>query len=164
MPTLAELGEMGELYKLDPELPSGRQPERLFYASERLMRWLTEQLPQIVSNWGLESSPEEQVAVMLEEFCAGGELAFGQRFHILHPGEQGVWELKSADTRIFGWFVHRDCFVGFVGDSAERVKRYGLYTGYVGETVRFREQLPLNPPKFIADEDPHAVVSAYHYP
>ncbi|MBU1375905.1 MAG: hypothetical protein KKE02_15545 [Alphaproteobacteria bacterium] len=128
------------------------------------MKWLTERLPKEISQWGVESTPEEQVAALLEDFCGGGELAVGPRFHILYPGKDGVWELKSPDARIFGWFVHRDCFVGYVGDTAERVKKYGLYAGYVGETIRFRDQLPLDPPKFIADEDPHAVVSAYYYP
>ncbi len=164
MATLAELDRDGSIHKLELDLPNRGQPERLFFASPRLRDWLRGGLLKVASEWNVEISPDEQVADLLEEFCGGSELAAGRRFHILHPGEKGVWELKTPDVRVFGWFVHRDCFVGYVGDSAKRVKQHGLYTGYVGETVRFRDALPLDPPKFVADEDPHAVVSAYHVP
>lgn len=164
MATLAELDANGELHKLDAELPYGRQTERLIYVSPRLRDWLINSLPHLEGEWGTEDAPDMQVAALIEDFCAGAELAVGLRFHVMRPAYNGVWELKTPDVRIFGWFVHRDCFVGYVGDSASRVKRHNLYPGYREETVRFRNALALDPPKFIPDEDPHAVVSAYHYP
>jgi hypothetical protein len=82
----------------------------------------------------------------------------------LRPAGDGVWELKTADLRVFGWFHAKDCFLGHCADTAERVKEHRLYTGYVGEVVRFRDSLPLDEPKYIPGEDPDAVVSNSSYP
>jgi hypothetical protein len=78
--------------------------------------------------------------------------------------QDGIWELKTADLRIFGWFNVLDHFVGAAADTTDRVKQHNLYYGYAGETARFRDGLDLDPPKFIPGADPNAVVSNYTYP
>lgn len=164
MATLRELDDAGLLFKLDPDLPRGQLPGRMIYAAERLVRWISEALPALGSDLGVELSPNEQVAALFGEFCAGKELAYGPRFHDLRPAHKGVWELKTPDIRIFGWFAHRDHFVGVSADTANRIKDHNLYPGYRDEAVRFRDQLDLDPPKFVPGRDPHAVVSNYHIP
>jgi hypothetical protein len=164
MATLTELDASGAIFKIDPELPFGTQPERLIYASTRMVRWLDQVLPALPSDLGVEISPLEQVGNLFEDFCGGKELAVGPRFHALHPGDAAVWELKTPDIRLFGWFVVRDCFFAYAGDTANRIKTHGLYAGYRNSTVQFRNRLDLDPPTFVPGEDPNAVVSNYHYP
>lgn len=164
MATLAELDLVGSIFKIDPGLDPAVQPERLIYASPRLVHWIDQTLHQLVSDLGVESSPLEQVGILFEEFCSGEELAVGPRFHVMRPAVASVWELKTPDIRIFGWFALRDHFVACAADTADRCKRHDLYSGYRTETINFRNQLDLNEPKFVAGDAPHAVVSNYHYP
>jgi hypothetical protein len=76
--------------------------------------------------------------------------------------DEGVWELKTADVRLFGWFHQFDCFVGVVIDLKYRVQEYKLYSGYMGEVIRFRDNLDLDEPKFIPGGEPVNVVSNFY--
>jgi hypothetical protein len=76
----------------------------------------------------------------------------------------GVWELKTADVRIFGWFPGRDQYIAVRVDQAWRVKESNLYAGYKGEVVRYRDALPLAGDKFVKGVDPNDVVSNFSYP
>jgi hypothetical protein len=164
MPTLAECALAGHLFKLDIELGRRRQEERLIYASRRLVDWLRDDLPEVVSDRNLEETPLQQVDSLFEVFVSGDTLQYQHQFWCLSPIDRGVWELKTPDVRIFGWFPAKDCFIGFVADSKHRILEYKLVTGYVGEVVRFRDALPLDGTKFIPGDNPHDVVSAFDYP
>ncbi|MBI2720372.1 MAG: hypothetical protein HY245_02890 [Rhizobiales bacterium] len=114
--------------------------------------------------WNIELSPAEQLDVLLAIFASGQVLTYGWDFKPMMPVGDAVWALKTADVRIFGWFLRRDCFVGVVGDFAYRVKGRDLYRGYKGEVVRFRNSLDLDEPKFIGGDDPNVVVSNFDHP
>ena len=75
-----------------------------------------------------------------------------------------MWELKTPDLRLFGWFNVRDSFIITEIDLTHRVKMYNLYAGYAGQVVRKRTQLELNEPKSVLSTDPQHVVSSYNYP
>ncbi len=92
-------------------------------------------------------------------YASGQTLTYRRAFHPIWHAGNGVWMLKTADLRVFGWFHARDCFVGHAANTAEQVKAHNLYHGYAGEVVHFRNQLDLDEPKFVAGEDPNAVVS-----
>jgi len=164
MTTLIELDQAGELFKLDPLLEANEQEWRMIYISPHLRNWFEEALPGLISVWKVEISPLQQVDALVEEFCSGTTLCYGPQFKPIQHIEGGIWELKTPDVRIFGWFRVRDCFVGWRGEHAEHVKTYDLYHGLAGETARFRDQLDLDEPKFIPGEDPNAVVSNYSFP
>lgn len=164
MATLVQLDQQGALFKLDV-LEQHVQEFRQFYASPALQQWLTGTLPGMVSSWRIELSPEEQVVALLEIYCRGERLAYGTQFKPLTHITDGVWELKTDDIRIFGWFSRRDCFIGVVADDATRIKAHNLYFGHANVTVRrFRDTLDLVAPKFVPGDDPHAVVSNFDYP
>jgi len=77
----------------------------------------------------------------------------------------GVWYLKTTDLRIFGWFWRKDIFLGVVADTKLRCQTHNLYQGYRTVNVeRFRNELPLDEPKFIPGTDPDAVLSNYDIP
>jgi hypothetical protein len=74
----------------------------------------------------------------------------------------GIWELKTEDIRIFGFFHKKDCFIGVVADDATRIKTYDLYHGYANVNCRrFREAIDLDNPKCVLGDDPNAVVSNF---
>jgi len=105
-----------------------------------------------------------QASALAEIFVSGETLTYSRQFKPLNHLGEGVWELKTADIRLFGWFPMRDVFVTYCADEAWRVKEYKLYRGYVNEVVQFRNVLPLDEPKFVEGENPDAVVSNFYFP
>jgi hypothetical protein len=164
MATLSELDRRGDLHRLDPALPGGVLEERMVYLSDRMRLWIENTLPGLGSTWNIEVEPIEQLDQFTAAFCEGRELTYERQFNPLHHKRDGIWELKTADLRIFGWFAHKDHFVAVCADTAERVKEHDLYHGYCGEVERFRDAIDLDHPKYVAGTDPHAVVSNYSFP
>lgn len=164
MATILDLIGTEALFKLDPGLDNQDQDYRCVYTSPRLKTWVERELLGLESTWKLELSPAEQMAELVEHFCSGGPLTYGWQFKPLTHIRDGVWELKTADTRMFGWFFRRDCFIGAVANLTDHIKRHNLYGGHAGEVVRFRDALDLDEPKFIPGDNPHDVVSDFSYP
>jgi hypothetical protein len=164
MATALHLDAVGDLFKLDPALEPNEQEFRVIYASPRLRRWIEQDLPTLVSDWKVEVSPVEQLSALVELFCSGETLTYGWNFRPLRHIRNGVWELKTPDLRLFGWFNKKDHFIGHAADTASKIKAHDLYAGYIGEVVRFRDGLPLDEPKFIPGDNPNDVVSNYALP
>ncbi len=163
MATPIELDRTGALFKLDA-LDQAIQEFRQFYASPQLHKWINDVLPTLSSSWNLELAPLEQFVDLMETFCAGERLMYGLQFKPLVHITDGIWELKTADVRIFGWFQKKDCFIGAVADDATRIKKIDLYRGYANVTTKgFLEALDLDDPKYVPGDDPHAVVSNFDY-
>ncbi len=161
MATLLDLVSAQVLVRLDPQLGPRRQEYRAIYLSRRAFAWLSTELQELGSTWNIEVAPNAQLDAFVEHFASGGVLTHPESFHEMTPLPEGVWVLKTADIRVFGFFHRRDCFVAAIVDSAEWVKRHNLYHGYIGETIRFRDSLDLDEPKFIAGGDPRDVVSNF---
>jgi hypothetical protein len=143
----------------------GMQEFRTIYASPQLRDWIDNVLPIMGSSWNIELSPLEQFVALAEIFCSGERLAYGSQFKPLTHIVDGIWELKTDDIRIFGWFGRKDCFIGVVADDATRIKTHNLYYGYANVTTkRFLDALDLDNPKYIPGDDPHAVVSNFDFP
>ena len=153
-------GRDGPLFKVDV-LEQDQQEFRCLYLSDKLKNWVEKDLPSLKATWETEISCKEQVVELLELYCSGEPLNYEEQFHIVRPIREGVWELKTGDVRIFGWFHTKDHFIGVVADDAYRIKLHDLYFGYVGEVVRFRDALDLDEPKFIPGENPYAVLSNF---
>lgn len=165
MATLAKLVDDGVLVRIEVALDGRALPWRELYAHPAggrpnyLPDWLRDTLPHMVSQVGAEDSPEEQVYALLELFVIGSQLNFGEMYKPLHPHERGVWELRTVDTRIFGWFVRRDCFIAVFADDATHIHQYNLHAGYRNEVCRLRDELDLDKPKFVEGVDENGVLS-----
>lgn len=163
MATLVQLCELNQLFRLDPQL--GRELEdRHIYLLAKARQWFEKMLPKAGSTWNIEESPIEQVDALIAAFCSGQSLAIGHTFKPLRYREKGIWELKTADVRMFGWFVKKDIFIVSACDLAEQIKNHNLYSGYCSQVDRDRSLLALDEPKSIIEEDPNAVVSNWHTP
>lgn len=159
MATVVELARRGEIEPYEPQLGFRQQALRLIYVGEKVMPWVEKHLPDVVSDYETEVTPIEQLDDLLNTFCAGEPIVFARQIKPLQHWGAGVWELKTLDLRLFGWFPNVDVFVWNSIDFATRIKKVGLYAGYRGEVIRFRDQLDLDPPKFIIGEDPRGVIT-----
>jgi hypothetical protein len=164
MATILQLENSGMLFKYDAVLGRRQQEFRRFYTSQRLMDWMLKELPAAGSTWNLELTPAEQLDAVLNIFVSGEVLTYKHNFKPILPVGNGVWEIKTADVRIFGWFPEIDCFVGVAADLAQRVKEIRLYAGYRDEVVRYRDNLDLDEPKFLEGELPNGIISNFDYP
>lgn len=139
--------------------------ERYIYLLPKAKEWFENVLPMAESSWKIEESPVEQVYALVAIFCKGEPLAIGHRFkYLISRNTEGIWELKTADVRMFGWFPQKDRFVVSACGFADHVKRHNLYQGFCVQAQRDRDLLALNPPKFIPGDDPDDVVSNWHTP
>jgi len=168
MATLSELVQAGDLHKYDPELPDSELELRTFLAFERVAKWITDTLPALESDLDRELSPEEEFNALMEAFCGGTVLEIPKDFHPMRPvgsggNDQGIWELRTLDLRIFGWFPVKDVFVAVSARPAKQIKDQGIYPGLVLEAAGYRDRLGLDEPKFIGGADPNAVVSNFAY-
>jgi hypothetical protein len=149
MATHLILAQRRELVALAGGLEHGEQPERLLYAFPHVIEWFEQVLPKLPPLMGDgRQSPLEQVDDLTHDFVAGKDFSFYERSRSMKR-DQGVWELKTPDVSLFGWFHVRDSFIIANADSAERIKQHDLYHGYWNDTVRRRDLLDLDEPKFI---------------
>jgi hypothetical protein len=165
MATLATLIEDEYLLRWKVALSPRRQIERILLLVPRLQVRLDEALAA-GSTWNIEESPAQQLDALTAVFVGGEPLAFRWQFKALArvPHLDGIWYLKTADVRLFGWFPCRDCFIATSVAVADLAKRLGLYRPLGEEVARIRAALPLDEPKFISGDDPNAVVSNFTYP
>lgn len=164
MATIPNLCVQGALEKVTAGLSWKEQEERCIYLLPTAAQWMSTTLPGEASNWNLEITPIEQLAEFFVHFCAGRELMFERQVRPIHHISNGIWELKTADVRLFGWFPIKDHFICSDADTAWRIKEYNLYGGYRDQAVHRRAELDLNDPKFIPGDDPNDVISAFSFP
>jgi hypothetical protein len=162
MATLLELVALGALVKVNPSLGWRDLEVRSIFLLPKAHEWLLKELPESVSNWNIQETPAEQFDTLVYEFCSGVSLPVGKRFKALIHRGGGLWELKTADLRLFGWFVQKDCFICSDCNTAGRVKQIGLYRGYCDQAERLRNLLDLDEPKFITGSNPDDVISDWY--
>jgi len=137
----------------------------MIYGLPKLLPRLEIDLPKWESTWKIEESPVQQLDALLDIFCSGETITFDRRFKpLITHVKDGIWELKTPDLRIFGWFRVKDCFIAGALDLAFNVKSHNLYAGYANEIVYHRDHLDLDEPKFVPGDNPDDVVSNYDYP
>jgi hypothetical protein len=116
------------------------------------------------SDRGLATSPLQELDDLLTQYVGGAPLVYLSEFHPLHHIDAGVWELKTVDVRVFGWFAQIDQFICTNVDMKSTVVKGSLYAGYRDAAVAFRSSLNLDPPKYVPGDDPANVISNYSYP
>jgi hypothetical protein len=162
MATLEELCDSGHLIRVRVDLARGTSAFRRLYAIPAFINWLENELTKVPHDQiYCDLSPLEQVAVLFDEFISGEPLIIDRRFRRLRRSPSfGVWELKTDDVRIFGWFPEKDAFVMCFGDSATNTKIYNRYEKYMAQVNFIQVKMPLKDPKVEMSEDPADVVSA----
>jgi len=91
--------------------------------------------------------PYEQVDQILYDFVIGRPLVYDVQRNKLDPLTQHVWELKTEDVRLIGWFPRRKHFVVVCGRMKREIPRAALYKPCINHTVWFRDSLGLDDPR-----------------
>jgi hypothetical protein len=155
MATIDILCANGVVRELTLTLRQNEFHDRHFYLTQEVQDWIIKDLPHIPpcdlnhDDVHGRATPTEQIRYILRQYITGANISHYRQAHFLEPKGNGVFEFKTPDTRIFGWFVRKDKFVAARANSAENIKKHKLYDGYVAEIIKFRDRLDLDPPKFV---------------
>lgn len=79
-------------------------------------------------------TPEQQIWAKIVFFLEGKKMVYPFDFHALRPTGHGVWEIKTLDVRIFGWFPCRDLFIAHTMADANVLhdeKKTDLWKPYI---------------------------------
>lgn len=150
----------GAIVKVEIVLGANELPKRLLFGTPGFVGWLGERLAKAEgSPAGAELTPLEQLDFLFYAFVSGKPLIHSRQFRAIRSERNAVWELKTVDFRIFGWFIQRDCFVAVFGDWADYVKDHDLYRGYRLEIRRLRRELGIGEDLCMQGVDPEDVIS-----
>jgi hypothetical protein len=158
--TLSHFVAQGLIVRIDVPLAADEQPVRLLYGTPDFIRWLDDRIKaNEISPLGADMTPAEQLDHLFYLFVSGQRLIYSRQFRYIKAEKHAVWELKTPDFRIFGWFPVKDCFIGTFGDWTDKVKDHDLYRGYRLETRRIRREMGIDVSGSVESLDPYDVVS-----
>lgn len=157
MATPMQLADTDRLIKVDPEDLLGPRALafRELYLMPRAERWIEDTLYALETDGVVDGAkkPIEQLYDLFRGFVAGENLAAWEWFpKCIKPTDSMVWELRTPDLRVFGWFWKPSVFIASKIDQAKRCKDFGLYPGYREECVSTYRALPLDPPPAISGD------------
>src|SRR4051794_15631433 len=160
MPTIEDLVEANAILKIEVGLDARDQPLRLLYATPDFTAWLEKILrgAEPPNRLG-DATPAEQIDQLFHTFLSGMPLVYTRQFRFIRAEKNAVWELKTPDTRIFGWFMKKDCFVAVFGDWTDLVKDHDLYRGYRIAIRRLRRELDVEDSLCVQGVTPGDVLS-----
>lgn len=149
MATLEDLIAAGKIAKHEADLENHELPERVVYFAPEFDAWSGGVLSGLGCQHGRNRTPYEQTEQILYEFVIGRRLAYGSAYHPLDPLSAHVWELKTPDVRLFGWFPQRGHLIIVCGELKENLRKISDYAPHVGKVVAFRDALDLDEPKAV---------------
>jgi hypothetical protein len=160
MSTIEEFVAVSAILPIEVAMSAGDQPMRLLYGTPGFIAWLDEIVngAEPKSRLG-EATPTEQIDDLFHAFLVGRPLVYTRQFRAIRAEKNAVWELKTPDIRIFGWFLKKDCFVGVFGNWADQVKDHDLYRGYRTAIRRLRRELGVDDTLCVQGVTPGDVVS-----
>jgi hypothetical protein len=151
MTTLLKLRDRGKLFGFSDRTIQ-KQPLRLLFLAPTLTDWLNDDLQGLVAGRGRDLSPYEQVyAIFTEYVYESGFSGVGDFVNII-PQSQGVYEMKTTDVRIFGWFYRPCQFVAVVGDLKKNLIGTNLVSTHRKTVTGFRKSFHLDKPEFVRNQ------------
>jgi hypothetical protein len=160
MSTIEELVNSSAISRIEVEMARRDQPMRLLYGTPTFITWLNDLLAgaQPPNRLG-DATPVEQIDQLFHTYLSGMPLIYTKQFRFIRAEKNAVWEFKTPDTRIFGWFIKKDCFVGVFGNWADQVKDHDLYRGYRIAIRRIRRELGVDDTLCVQGVTPGDVLS-----
>lgn len=142
MTTIEELVEANVISRIQVEMHPRDQEMRLLYGTPDFIDWLGGLAKGAQPKRRLgEATVAEQVDDLFNTFLSGHPLVYMKQFRSIRAEKNAVWELKTPDVRIFGWFLKKDCFVAVFGNWTDVIKDHDLYRGYRIAIRRLRREL-----------------------
>lgn len=97
-------------------------------------------------------TPAEQLINRLIQWITGEPMVHDRMFKDMEPQRDGVWELKTADLRIFGWMYKPKKFIAVCGGYTDDYKEPTKIKNYADDkraVMTARNALPLDGEKFV---------------
>lgn len=154
MPTPSDAVGSGKLEKINGGLDAHEQEQRLLYAMLRAVDWIETNLDVVEADgfYDNAATPLQQADDLFYSFVSGEDMASDWPPHVMRPSVNGVWELRTPDLRVFGWFWRKGVFIISSIDTASRCKQYSFYGGYRDQCMRDREGFEFDPPPYVNGE------------
>jgi hypothetical protein len=153
MSTLDRLLEEKRLILVTMQLPRRQFHDRKLYAFPECVEWMRNQVPKMVTGQANSAfTPKEQLRERLRQWMSGEPMGFDRVFHHMTPERHGVWEMKTADLRIFGWMYKPKQFIAVKGGYTDHYKKptkTKFYADERREVVKARDDLPLDGQKYV---------------
>src|SRR5262249_25649485 len=74
----------------------------------------------------------------------------------------GVWEFKTLDVRVFGWFADKDLMIIDAGCDVKRLKSGNLnYSGFITQTEYVRKNLGFSPGDYVQGDQPNDILKSF---
>lgn len=163
MATLEALLDVGRIDVVEGIGAPGAVNKRQLYivipeASDDIARMIG----KYTATWSTQGlSIADQVNMIFHDFLSGKSLHHPKGFHVLDEVEDGIWELKSDDVRLFGWFIAKDAFVIATSAYATMAKD-GKYASFISAAKFRRRDVALNNGKYVEGGAPGNVISSFH--
>jgi hypothetical protein len=148
MATLEHLESLGLVVRHQPDLESWEMPNRMISLAPACVTWL-DGLRAWQAKRGRNLTPFDQVEQIFYDFILGRPMAYSVNYRKLDPLANHVWELKTIDVRIFGWFARRAHFIAVCGDFKDNLPSAKFYKPRIESALAFRDSLDLDAPKQI---------------
>jgi hypothetical protein len=149
MATLEYLVATGKLHKFDPELEPNEIPVRFTYFAPEAWAWCMKTLAAAKRDRGRDLTPIEDVESLLIDFALGRPMAYSVDYRKLDPLSHHIWELKTVDVRLIGWFPRKATFVAVCGRLKKELRAFKYYSPCITHAAWFRTNLDLDEPKAI---------------
>ncbi len=156
MATFDKLLAEGRIVRVKLRLGRGQFDERKLYAYPECLKWMRAEVPAMVTGRVQSAfSPKEQLITRLLEWITRKPMSYGRMFQDMLPRSDEVWELKTADLRIFGWMYRPRKFIAVCGGYTDHYKEPTKVKNYADDrnaVVEARNALPLDGDKFVTGE------------
>ena len=152
MSTFDSLLRDKKLIHVTLRLARGQFHERKIYAYPECVDWMRQVSKMTTGRLASDFTPQEQLVQRLRQWMAGDRMEYGRMFHDMEPSTDDVWEMKTADLRIFGWMYRPREFIAVRGGYADDYKEPTKTKNYADdrrEVIKARDTLPLDGDKFV---------------
>jgi hypothetical protein len=161
MSTIANLLTKGRLKPVNLGLLDDELPERGLLGTSRLFDFLEHELPGVASQ-DVSLSALEQVANLFGRYLRDRPLVLSSPISPIRHLERAIWELKTLDVRVFGWFASKDTMIIDAGCDVKLLKSGKLnYSGFINQTEYVRKTLGFAPADYIQGTQPHDILTNY---
>ncbi len=128
-------------------MEEGEKAVRRLCVTPDFDQWLTAVLPNLPKDRGRNLTPLGQVDALFHDYVIGRPMVYDHARRRLDPQNNNIWELKTEDVRVFGWFARRSHFIAVTAAMRKDLVPASRYTPFITDVAAFRQNLPLDPPK-----------------
>ncbi len=115
MPTLSTLVADGHLLRWELDEADERQPIRIVAIHPDFRFWLDRECPDTFVDRAKSMTPSEQIVDALDRLTAEPRFPHAGQMINIQPQKHGVYEIKTTDARVFGFFPDSRQFVAVTG-------------------------------------------------